>query len=217
MSLQLKYTTALCVTLLCHFVWLINLHAFSSPHKYHHPPSTTVGTTPASATPTQLSDQTQLHVPFISTGARLALWLQRKSLVPVNNLFSNSSKGPPLSLDIRLAVERWMGGSEWNSRGRKWSVWWEVIGGRETRSYPSTQRLWSQFIMDSNAAQRSTQPVLSLNSAPTTKVSLGAPCLVSCVFWSSPWLDVNHDETDSDPFFIFFTAPRAMGVQDTFL
>lgn len=68
-SIQLKYTTALCLTLHCHFVWLINLHASQAPCKNHHLLSTTVGTTPALATPTQLSDQTQLHVPFISAGA----------------------------------------------------------------------------------------------------------------------------------------------------
>lgn len=37
--------------------------------KFHRPHSTTMGTTSALATPTQLSDQTQLHVPFISVGA----------------------------------------------------------------------------------------------------------------------------------------------------
>lgn len=80
--LQLKCPTALCLTLHCHFVWLIKPPCLSPPYKYHHLPSTSMGTTPALATPTQLSDQTQLHVPFISAeaawprGSSVNLWSQ---------------------------------------------------------------------------------------------------------------------------------------------
>lgn len=72
-----------------------------------------MGTTPALATPTQLSDQTQLFVPFISTGAS---WPRGSSVnlwPPVNNLFSNSFKGPPLSLD-GAAMNGGVGGGELN-------------------------------------------------------------------------------------------------------
>lgn len=82
-SVKLKNTSALSLTLYCHFVWLINLYVFSSFCKFHYPPSTTMGVTPALATPTQLSDQTQLHVPFISAGAA---WPRGSSV----NLWSQS-------------------------------------------------------------------------------------------------------------------------------
>lgn len=83
MSLQLKCPSALCLTLRCLFVWLINHNALSPLYKHYHPHSSTVGITPALATPTQLSDQTQLHVPFISAGAA---WPRGSSV----NLWSQS-------------------------------------------------------------------------------------------------------------------------------
>lgn len=80
------------------------------------------------------------------------LWLQCKSLVPVNNLFSNLSKGSPLSLDIRLA-ERWMG--EWG-KGRT-----EVVGAGKPEAIHLPNDLWSHFIMAHNAPQHHTWAVWS--------------------------------------------------------
>lgn len=67
-SLQLKYAAALSLTFNCCSVRLINLHDSQAPAS-HHRLSTTMCKTLILANPTQLSDQTQLHVPFISTGA----------------------------------------------------------------------------------------------------------------------------------------------------
>lgn len=106
-SLRLKCPTALCLTLHCHFVWLINLHA-SHPlqvlpsTQLHHGYNTGLSHSNTTEWPHSIT------CPIYLCWSRLALWLQCKSLVPVNNLFSNSSKGPPLSLDIRLAEDGWM-------------------------------------------------------------------------------------------------------------
>lgn len=116
----------------------------------HHSLRAAMGETLDAATPTQPSDQTQLHVPFISSGPAWWLWLQCKSLVPVNNLFSDLSEGSPLSLDIRLA-ERWMG--DW---GKRQSV---VVGARKPEAIYLANDLWSHFIIDYNAPQHHTWAV----------------------------------------------------------
>ena len=138
MSLQLKCPTALCLTLQCHFVWLINLRASHPPYMYNHLPCTTMGTTPASTTPTQLSDQTQLHVPFISAGAA---WPRGSSV----NLWSQSiihSPTHPTALHCHWT-------SVWQ-RSNEWAEWgWEnrtedgeseVVGPRNQKPsiYPTT-------------------------------------------------------------------------------
>lgn len=72
----------------------------------------------------------------------LAPWLQCKSLVLVNNLFSNSSKGPQLSLDICLAETQWMGVEQREGESGRWK------GAEKPEAIYLPNDLWSQFIMD---------------------------------------------------------------------
>lgn len=74
------------------------------PTQHHHGYNTSLSHSNTTEWPNSIT------CPIYLCWGRLAPWLQCKSLVPVNNLFSHSSKGLPLSLDIRLAEERWMKG-----------------------------------------------------------------------------------------------------------
>lgn len=78
--------------------------------------------------------------PIYLCWGRLAPWLQCKSLVPVNNLFSHSSKGPLLSLDIRLAEEWWMRRVLGGVKNRTEEGESEVVGLRNQKPsiYPMT-------------------------------------------------------------------------------
>lgn len=138
-SIQLKCTTALCLTLHCHFLCLINFSASQAPASITiHPAPPWVKHSHSNTTEWPNS----ITYPIYLCWGRLAPWLQCKSLVPVNNLFSNSSKGPPLSFDIRLAEERWIG--VWRLENRIEEGESEVVGGDGgwgTRSHPSIQRL----------------------------------------------------------------------------
>lgn len=137
MSLQLKCPSALCLTLRCLFVWLINHNALSPLYKHYHP-HRGYNTSPSHSNTTEWPNS--ITCPIYLCWGRLAPWLQCKSLVPVNNLFSHSSKGPLLSLDIRLAEERWMRRVLGGVKNRTEEGESEVVGLRNQKPsiYPMT-------------------------------------------------------------------------------
>lgn len=174
--------SVLSLTLHCHPVWLIN------PHASHKPPSAEHRLWVRRWTQSlQHNRVTKLnymsHLSLL--GPAWWLWLQCKSLVPVNNLFSNLSKGSPLSLDIRLA-ERWMG--EWG-KGQS-----EVVGAGKPEVIHLPNDLWSQFIMDHNAPQHHTWAVLSPCSGSGWRPLFSLACYLLFYFESHGSLTETYNE-----------------------